>query len=190
VVELGEKLLLVTVGPLSATIVGTLIIGLFVNWITRRAQDRRTSYELRLELVTQMTEAASAFVYAIAHYRRVRQGLLGDLQLADVSPALHEQYRKTRTAGKVLENRLEAYFKVDTPRSRWHAAIDLLAMRYFHALGDVVAVQLRDSNAGKSHSGLSAQELESETLVRTSYDRAMHEAIAAVLEAPLSNIRE
>jgi hypothetical protein len=72
-----EKVFIATVGPLTAAIVGTLIIGLFVAWITRRAQDRRGRYELRREILSEMTEATSALPYLIAHYRRTRQGLLG-----------------------------------------------------------------------------------------------------------------
>jgi hypothetical protein len=94
---LADAILAAVLGALTAAIVGGLIVGSFVNWITRRAQDRRESYELRRELITEMTEPVSALVYAITHYRRAKEDTLGqEIKLADISPVLHEEYRKTR----------------------------------------------------------------------------------------------
>ena len=79
--EFWEKLLLQSVGPLVTAVVGTLIIGLFVAWITRKAQERRADYQLReeriraenqlrLQLIGQMTEAASSLYMATQHFWR------------------------------------------------------------------------------------------------------------------------
>jgi hypothetical protein len=185
----AEKIILAMIGPLTAAIFGTLIIGLFVGWITRRTQDRRASYELRRELISQMTETASALFFAITHYRRVKEGLLDpQVKLMDIAPILHEQYRKTRTAATVLENRLEAYFDSDTPRQHWHATIDLLAVRYYDVLGQA-SDDLRVANAGNDHSGLTAQELADPALVTTGYKDRMHKAAEAVRRTPLSSVR-
>jgi len=184
--ELFEKILVALVGPLTATIVGTLIIGLFVAWITRRAQDRRARYELRRQLISEMTEAASALLYLTEHYRKVKEGALGEeVQLADVVPTLHKQYSETRTAGTVLEARLRAYFDSDHARHHWHAAIDLLEMRYYHVLGRL-SERKRTLNAGARHTGLTAEQLEDRKLIDKAYAERLDDAIRAVLTEPMS----
>ena len=184
--ELFEKILVAVVGPLTAAIVGTLIIGLFVAWITRRAQDRRARYELRRQLISEMTEAASALLYVIDHYRKVKEGALGEeVQLADIVPILHGQYRKTRTVGTVLEARLRAYFDSDYARHHWHAAIDLLEIRYYHVLGRLTE-RKRHLNAGASHTGLTAEHLEDLKLIDKAYTERLNDAIQAVLTEPMS----
>ena len=184
-----EKILVAMAGPLTAAIVGTLIIGLFVAWIARRAQYRRERYELRRELIGEMTEAASALLYVTAYYRRSKQGTLGtEVRQEDAATILHEQYRKTRTMGSVLEARLQAYFDSDVARRHWHAAIDLLAVRYYNLLGQLNQA-MRDSNAGPSHSGLTADQLEDHELVLTSYNEHIRMATDAVLREPMSRIK-
>jgi hypothetical protein len=185
---LFERILIAAVGPITAAVVGTLIIGLFVAGITQRAQDRRARYELRRELITQMTEASSTLLYATVHYRRLKQGIFGeDVHLNDILPILYEHYRKTRTTAKVLDARLEAYFESDAPRHYWHAAIDLLAVRYYHVLGQATD-EVRESNAGPTHSGLTAEELQDLNRVIESYREMMRKATVAVLTEPLSQV--
>jgi hypothetical protein len=68
--ELLEKLLLQSVGPLVTAVVGTLIIGTFVTWITRKVQERRAEYQLRIQLIDQMTETASSLYMTTQNYWR------------------------------------------------------------------------------------------------------------------------
>src|SRR4051812_32333664 len=100
--SLAEKVLLAAVGPLTAAVVGSLIVGLLVSSITRAFQDRRLQYDLRLQLIDQMTESTSALTFAMAHYRRAREGQFGtEVGVTEIAAVLHEQYRKTRTATSV-----------------------------------------------------------------------------------------
>jgi hypothetical protein len=55
--------------------------------------------------------------------------------LKEMAPILHEQYRRTRTTGYILDGRLEAFFASAAPGELWHAAMDLLAVRYYAAIG-------------------------------------------------------
>jgi hypothetical protein len=182
---LPERLLVAVAGPVTAAIIGTLLIGLLVSWITRRATDRRTRYEIRHELITQMTETTSALVYTIAHYRRTKEGELGEVSLNDIAPVLHEQYRKTRTAGTVLEHRLEVYFQSDEPRRYWHASVDLLAVTYYHAIG-LASEKLLRSNAGDSHTGLGVEDLADPDVTFERYRDMMRKATIAVRTEPLA----
>jgi len=181
-----EKVLVALVGPLTAAIVGTLIIGLFVAWTTRRAQDRRVRHELRRQLISEMTEAASALLFVTEHYRKIKEGALGDeVRPADFVSILHEQYRETRTAGTVLEVRLRAYFDSDIARYHWHAAIDLLEMRYYHVL-DRLTERKRTLNAGALHTGLTAVQLEDLKAIDETYTLRLNDAIQAVLTQRMS----
>jgi len=52
--DITTTLLLAVAGPLTATIIGTLIIGSIASFVSMRNQDRRARFELRHELVTAM----------------------------------------------------------------------------------------------------------------------------------------
>ena len=137
-----------------------------------------------------MTEPISALLYAITHYRRAKEGTPGqEVKLEDISSVLHDQYRKTRTAGKVIENRLEAYFESETLSHIWHAAVGLLAVRYYEVLGQSTE-DLRKTNAGDKHSGLTVEELANSDLVKERFDEAIRTAITAVRTERLSKFRE
>ena len=79
--DFWERLILAVVGPLLTALVGTLIIGLFVAWVTRRGQQRcadiereedriRAEHALRISLIDQMSEAASG-LYIYQHFWRM-----------------------------------------------------------------------------------------------------------------------
>ena len=94
---------------------------------------------------------------------------------------LDQQYRTSRVLGEVIERRLEAYFSSDEPKSLWHATMDLLTVQYFHLI-DLDTAQLREANAGKEHSGLSADELRNQPLVLKTYREKINKSAQAVLQ--------
>jgi hypothetical protein len=73
--SLSEGFTLQLISPIITATVGTLIIGSLAAWITRRAQDRRVNNQLRHQLVTQMTEAASTFHFEAQRYRRASRAI-------------------------------------------------------------------------------------------------------------------
>src|SRR6185369_235025 len=133
--EFWEKLLLAVVGPLVGAIVGTLIIGLFVAWITRKAQERRADSllqeertraenQLRFQLIRQMTEAASALYMATQHFWRKKDvENTADSELAEQRKELDQHYRACRIQGEVIERQLEAYFLTADAKALWHATM-------------------------------------------------------------------
>jgi hypothetical protein len=197
----GQQLILESIGPLTSAIVGTLIIGWFVTRITQKAQDRRADnqlheelvraqHQLRLQLIGEMTDAASRLYMATQSFWRKKdvEGVAVE-QLGPFRVALDRQYQASRVQGEVLERRLEAYFESDgpssvNPRLLWHATMDLLTVRYFQLIGlDTDA--LRTANAGPEHSGLSASELLQPKLVLETYRRKLRESARAVLQCDL-----
>ncbi|MBS1133502.1 MAG: hypothetical protein H6R02_643 [Burkholderiaceae bacterium] len=194
--DFWEKLLLQSVGPLVTAVVGTLIIGTFVAWITRKAQERRADnqlreertraeYQLRLQLIGQMTEVASSLYMATQNFWRKRNvERVGSEELDQHRKELDQQYRASRVLGEVIERRLEAYFLSSDPKVLWHATMDLLTVRYFHLIGLTTDNLLR-ANAGAEHTGLSVEQLTDQKLVLQTYREKLITSARAVLNGPI-----
>jgi hypothetical protein len=181
-------------------VAGTLIIGSFVAWITRKAQERRANNllqeerihaenQLRLQLIGQMTEAASSLYMATQHYwrKKEREEGVSNEELAEHRKELDQQYRASRVEGEVVERQLEAYFVDDAPRKHWHAAIDLLTVRYFQLVG-LATPKLLTENAGDEHTGLSEKQLGEEKnrrLILQTYRDRLIKATRAVMQEPM-----
>jgi len=180
-------------GTASLTIVASTIgalAGITGAWlgaqINQKAQDRRAYDSLRQELVEQMTSAAGTFYQQAQTYWRTRDGILGgdsDLQVART--ALDEQYRKNRTDAVTLEARLTAYYESDAPRLLWHRVIDLLEIYYFDLVGEA-RDELRERLAGPRHTGLTAEELRTLTVVLNTYHVTLRDAARAALSESLT----
>ena len=206
--ELLEKLLLQVAGPLVTVIFGTLIVGTFVARITRQAQERRADSLLqeerlradnqlrderlrsenqrRLQFIDEMTETASR-LYAVSQTywrKRYREGVSG-AELVPYRVEMDQQYRASTIMGEVIERRLEAYFLSPDPRQLWHAAMDLLTVRYF-TLIDLATDALLEANEGDEHSGLTIADLRRPEIVLPTYRKVKLPAAArAVMECQM-----
>jgi hypothetical protein len=194
--DFSRQLILAVAGPVVAAVFGTLIIGYFLASISRRQQYGREDNALRHELVSQMTLSANELHFAIMHYIRVSDERLGEgLSLREMAPILHDQYRKTRSMGHVLDARLQAFFTTPEPRQAWHQAMDLLSVRYYDAIGQA-SDDLLISNAGPSHSGLEIDQLRellsshaaAESLFRDLVQRANEEVLSAPLRRTATKV--
>jgi hypothetical protein len=175
-----QELLLQIVGPL----IGALGIGVFATWITRKAQDRRRASQLRGDLISQMTRAASRLYFSLKEYsERKTLENVDDSELARLRSELDKQYQETRVDGEVLERRLDAYFVSKEPSRLWHATMDLLRARYWQVIGRPENWQ--SSNAGREHSGLTIEELKDIGLVLKTYQEKLRAATRAVLDEQL-----
>lgn len=115
-----QQVLLNAIGPLITVLGGGLVVGLTVGTITRHSQDRRDARSLRTTLVSEMTEAAVMLHIEIDRYYRAKR--LDDLTEQDLMTRRHvldDRYQKTRATGRVLENKLLAYFASGEPRKLW-----------------------------------------------------------------------
>jgi len=187
-----QKLLVALIGP----VLGTLIIGGFLAFIARRAAEHRADAKLkeerlhgenrlRFELISQMTESASALYMALQHFwRKKERESTPDDKLAELREALDQQYRTSRVAGEVLERKLEAYFPSAAPRASWHAVMDLLTVCYFQLIG-MATPKLLELNSGPEHSGLTVAQLASREVVLGAYRTRIAQAARSVLEEPI-----
>ncbi len=191
-----EKVLVQAVGPLVTAVVGTLIIGTFVAWITRRAQERRADSQakeeklraenqIRLQLISQMTEAASGlYITTQSYWRKKDIEKVGSEELAQHRKELDQQYRATRIVGEVIERRLEVYFSSSESKMLWHATMDLLTVRYFHLIG-LTTENLLERNAGGEHTGLTVEQLRDQSLILKTYREKLLMGTRAVLQGPV-----
>ena len=197
----SERLTLAIVGPLITVVLGTLIIGGLIQLITTRAQNRRAKDDQRLEqrradnalrheLLSDMTDAASALYLATQNYWQAKTSTpaLTRRELSDARKALDEQYHKSRTRGEILESRLSAYFEASEPQEGWHKVVDLLTIRYFQLI-DRDTDQLYKDNAkgtdGQEHSGLTVDQLRQPKTLLNAYRAALKEAIEVILTESL-----
>jgi len=196
-----NQVILSAIPPLVTAIFGLLLVGLAVNYLTRVLQDRRTTNQLKYDLLSQITEIASTIFHYAGMYRQARTTtdsaeytdtiVRTDQELAELRKKLLEQYATGRAETDVLEARLGAYF--DDPRiaTAWHAVRDCLTVRYQFAIGgseELLQEVCRQNSKGwdgRYHTGLSAVELTDRIRVWKAYDCHLKTTAKLVLACPL-----
>ena len=207
-----QQLLLASIGP----VLGTGVLGVSASLIVQSFQDRRRAvqeaeqerqrqderaaadrlrdHEVKIRLIEEMTVAAGALYFALQHYwrrtTREREAVAAEAKAA-LRIELDAQYRKTGIAAAGLETRLKLFFQTDNPWRLWHAAHDILTVRYFQlidlATDNLIAANACDQEAGVWHSGLTKQQLKNlaaKALFDVYRDR-LNNAARAVLNEPL-----
>jgi hypothetical protein len=136
--SLLRQLLVAATGPVVTAILGSLIIGLFAQWLTRRVQDNRDASMIRRQLVSDLTEVAGASSLELSAFHRLKDNLAGKRsgrrsrrRLDSAREALDRQHFDSRVRGWVLERRLEIHYGAGSPVSwEWHKTLDALHLTY------------------------------------------------------------
>jgi uncharacterized membrane protein len=178
--------------PIAGAIVGGLIAGFFALiiavYVTNKYQARRARFEIRHELISQMTETAGGLYFNIKQYKRAKGGEFGpNFEEESLRASMDEEYKKNRINGRILQYRLDAYVGYHDLSDRWHAVMDLLTILYYTAL-NIATDELRAKNAPdpqQRHSGLSADKLKSFDLVEHCYKSELKSAVEAVKSLPI-----
>lgn len=213
--DLFGPALLQAIGPLITVVLGSLVVGTIVRQAQerradallteerlradnlrdqeqRRADNRlrderlRTENQLRVQLVGEMTDTASRLYSVSQNYwrKRDREGVSGTA-LEAFQQEMDDVYQAFAIDGEKIEQRLEAYFEGDEPREQWHAARDLLTVRYFTLLNEKND-GIRRANEGCKHSGLTFTELQNPDRVLKSYrTERLPAATRAVMTCPM-----
>jgi hypothetical protein len=184
--EFWQRVVIATIGPLVAALVGTLGVGLLAARITERFQLRRQDRSLREQIIVEMTQTASGIsIETQRFWRATKIETMTPDRIAELRKSLDERYLSAHVAGDALEMRLRVYFETDKPRLLWHATRDLLTVRYFQLIG-LATDGLLQRNSGPEHSGLTIDELKNPQLVLEAYRKRLLEATRAVLSEPRS----
>lgn len=182
VLPFWQQLVLNAVGPLISVIVGSLIVGVLVQWITRRAQNRREDRQLRDQLIGRVTETASLLHFEIQRYFRAKnRERRSRKELVALQQELEQAFLTCRREGTVLENRLLAYFASDEPRRLWHQVIDRLSVRYYFQIG-ALTPKLLAENVGSDHSGLEVEDLKDVDSVAKGFGEHLKRVTRAILD--------
>jgi hypothetical protein len=138
-----EELLIQSTGPLVTAVVGTLVIGLLAQRITRRTQTRREELALRQQLVSELVEVAGSAAVALRLFERVTEDYKSgerspDERLTKACDTIEADHYGSRVRGWVLERRLGIYFDVgniDGRKSPWHKTLDALHLLFLIETG-------------------------------------------------------
>ncbi|WP_143685386.1 hypothetical protein [Streptomyces sp. 1222.2] len=181
--EFWKTLFTQAAGP----VLSAVILGLVAAWIARRAQLRREDWSLRHELIKQMTETASSLYNETLRYHRAVNLFAIKGNIKDTyRNQLDEQYRESRTAGEVIQDRLEAYYQSSRVRDSWHRSIDLLSMQYFVLIDNHIPESLLEKYSGDKHTGLTKDNgLKDLETLRNLYAKCRKDAAEAVLTEDL-----
>ncbi len=136
--SLLRQLLVAATGPVVTAILGSLIVGLFAQWLTRRVQDDRDASMIRRQLVSDLTEVAGASSLELSAFHRLKKNVAGKRagprsrrKLTSAREALDRQHFDSRVRGWVLERRLEIHYGAGSPAPwEWHKTLDALHLAY------------------------------------------------------------
>lgn len=181
----SEKLLLVVAGPLTTTIVGSLLVGIIVNTLLDRKRQKDSDREFRKITISEISRVASSFYIDMVLYNRWATTVSDKVRSKDTAKvdALRQSYRQFQIEAAALESRIDAYFAKDNPREWWHATTDLLTVRYHHVMRSAsdTTFKRHQRQAEVQHSGLTLSELWDQSTVIKCYKIALKQSIIAIM---------
>ena len=97
---------------------------------------------------------------------------------------MRDEYKARHVLGRVLVDRLAAYFKDPEVSAKWHAVMDLLVVQYHSAIGDTTD-EVFNENAAPGHSGLTSYQLRKPDIVEDRYQGAFATVLLLVKTRPV-----
>ena len=184
-----QKIALAMIGPVCTVVLG----GIVAQAIVGRTEEHRKLQDMRMELIREMSDAANGLYFSLQDYaRRIQQADLSADTKEDLRNSLDSRYRSAGIAAAAIETRLKLLFAKDDARKFWHAARDILQVRYFKLIGlatdPLLADNASDTKQGEWHSGLTQAQLKSlppEDLMKEYRDR-LDKAVQAVLRSDVA----
>ncbi len=107
--------------PFVLLVIGALLTGLFVPFITRRWQDRQKELELKTNLVADMSQSVHTFTMTLLFEGR-RRRLHSAVETSEPlirRTELEAAYQDWRVRSAVIGAKLEAYFRDASLRDEW-----------------------------------------------------------------------
>jgi predicted DNA-binding ArsR family transcriptional regulator len=190
-----RQLVVAATGPVVTAILGSLLVGLFAQWVARKVQDQRDASTIRRQLVSDLTEVAGASSLELNAFGRLRGRLTGRRsgyrsrrRLASAREVLDRQHFDSRVRGWVLERRLEIHYGEGSRASlEWHKTLDALHLAYLRLVEMQVDAELE--NQMLEHMGLPDERIGSapkdiERLLEAS-ESGLKGATGSVLKDPM-----
>jgi hypothetical protein len=190
-VSFWQQATLNAIGPLTTAVVGLLLVGLAINFVTRAVQDRRAANELKYGLISEITETASTLYHHIVQYDRAKIDP-ADEEYKRLRKKLLDQYPTSRAQAEVLQARLTVYFEDPRVAVAWHAVRDCLTVRYYHEVSgaetehwDQISDENRKGYKKGYHTGLSPDDLTNPDKVKNAYKCHLKTTAKLIFACPL-----
>lgn len=155
-----EQFVLQLVSP----VVGTALIGTAAAVIARRYQDRRLDREVRMNLVSRVSNIVQAIHVELSFYERwVRHSRPSPGEHQSRRAEVDKSFLQHRTNLGVLQTEIDAYFgQASEPGTLLHRLTDLTMLRYaiILALPRSQVMELIAHLGQPGHSGYSVEELQ------------------------------
>lgn len=183
-----QQIGLQAVGPVTATVLGTVIVGSAANLIATQVQRRRAEDEFRDRLVARIAQTAYSIHFRLWHFEKWSQyhtASEGDKQAARAE--LEAAFVHDRIALGALQSEIDARFGQGAPGEALHRLNDLATVRFLHVSG--ASKEFRDEFfgdvEGPDHTGLSIPQMGDPDAVEAEFAVALRNTLREVLGHPL-----
>jgi len=206
----GQQIILQLVGPVSAAILGTLIIGGFIQFTAFRLEGKRQdrSFErdsaqaaqrlqrdlasadraFRLDLLARISKVAYSAHYRIAHFERwVRFNQPSESARRTKLDEVESRWIEDKVSMGALQNEVDAYYNEDSqPGRQLHKVIDLALLKYLvaTAASEEQLAEVRIAIAGPEHTEMSLEEFADASRVSAQYTLAVSRTLDSILITP------
>jgi hypothetical protein len=176
------------VGPVTATVLGTVVVGSAAKLIATQVQRRRAEDELRDRLVARIAQTAYSIHFRLWHFEKWSQYYTpseGDRQAARAE--LETTFVHDRIALGAIQSEIDARFGQGPPGQALHKLNDLATVRFLHVSGASAAFRaefFRDVE-GPDHTGLSISQMGNPGAVEAEFAVALRNTLREVLGHPL-----
>ena len=183
-----QQIGLQAIGPVTATVLGTVVVGSAAQLIATQVQRRRAEDEFRDRLVARIAHTAYSIHFRLWHFEKWSQYSTfseGDREAARAE--LESAFVQDRIALGALQSEIDARFGQGAPGKALHRLNDLSTVRFLHVSGasaDFRAEFFRDVE-GPDHTGLSIPQMGDPNTVEAEFAVALRTTLRETLGHPL-----
>jgi hypothetical protein len=179
-----QQIVLQLIGPVTATVLGTIIVGSAAKLIATQVQRRRAEDEFRDRLVAQITQTAYSIHFRLWHFEKwSRYQTSSEEDRQAVRAELETAFVQDRIALGALQSEIDARFRGKAPGQALHRLHDLATVRFLHVSGaseEFQAELFRDVE-GPDHTGLTIPQMGNPKLVEAEFAVALRNTLGEVL---------
>jgi hypothetical protein len=176
------------VGPVTAIVSGTIVVGGAAKFIATRVQRRQAEDEFRDRLVARISQTAYSIHFRLWHFEKwseYRSRSEGDRTAGRAM--LERAFVRDRIALGGLQAEIDARFGQGPAGKALHRLNDLATVRFLHVSGASPTHQadFAAKVEGPEHTGLSILEMADPDTVEAEFALALRNALREVLGHPL-----
>jgi hypothetical protein len=183
-----QQIGLEAVGPITATVLGTVIIGSAAKLITTQVQRRHAEDEFRDGLVARISQTAYSIHFRLWHFEKWSQHHTPSERDRQVAQAeLETAFVHDRISLGALQSEIDARFGKGAPGQALHKLNDLATVRFLYVSGasEEFRAEFFKDVEGPDHTGLSVPQMGNPQAVEAEFAVALMETLREILGHPL-----